>query len=70
MNKFNKLTKTVLGESFDPWYDIFRKVSSILSTKGLKAQDHKDVLDVVNEAIQLGYKEGYKAAEKNLKTFK
>lgn len=67
MNKFNKVAQTILGEAqINPKIeDLYKKVSSLLSAKGLKAYEQNEILEVVQEAIKLGFKEGYKAAEEN-----
>jgi len=67
MNKFNEVAQTVLGEAeIDPKIgDLYREVSTLLSAKGLKAYEQDEILKVVQKAIKLGFKEGYKAAEQN-----
>ena len=45
--------------------NLYKKVSQLLATKGLKAYEQNEILEVVQEAIRLGFKEGYKAAESN-----
>jgi len=67
MSKFNEITKTVLGEAeIDPQIgDLYREVSQLLAAKGLKAFEQNEILKVVQKAIKLGFKEGYKAAEQN-----
>jgi hypothetical protein len=67
MNKFNEITKTVLGEAtINPKIgSLFKKVSDLLSAKGLKAFEQQEILDVVQEAIKLGFNEGYKAGSTN-----
>jgi hypothetical protein len=67
MNKFNEITKIVLGEAtINPKIgSLFRKVSDLLSAKGLKAFEQQEILDVVQEAIKLGFNEGYKAGFTN-----
>jgi succinyl-CoA synthetase beta subunit len=68
MNKFNEVAQTVLQEEIkiDPRLgNVYRKVSDLLSKKGLKAHEYNDVLEVVQRAIKLAFNEGYKAAESN-----
>jgi len=68
MNKFNKVAQTVLQEEvkIDPRLgNVYRKISDLLSKKGLKAHEYNDVLEVVQRAIKLAFNEGYKAAESN-----
>jgi len=67
MNKFNEVAKTILGEAtINPKIgSLFRKVSDLLSAKGLKAFEQQEILDVVQEAIKLGFNEGYKAGSQN-----
>lgn len=68
MNKFNEVAQTVLNEAanIDPKIgDLYREVSDLLSAKGLKAYEQNEILEVVQKAIKLGFKEGYKAAEEN-----
>lgn len=67
MSKFNEIAQTVLGEAqINPKIgDLYKKVSTLLSAKGLKAYEQNEILEVVQEAIKLGFKEGYKAAEQN-----
>jgi succinyl-CoA synthetase beta subunit len=68
MNKFNKVAQTVLQEEvkIDPRLgNVYRKVSDLLSKKGLKAHEYNDVLEVVQRAIKLAFNDGYKAAESN-----
>ena len=60
MNKFNDVAKSVLKEAESE--NVFKKVSNLLSQKGLRAFEFNDVLEAVQEAINLAYKEGYKAA--------
>lgn len=67
MSKFNEVANIVLNEAeINPKIgDLYRKVSTLLSAKGLKAFEQNEILEVVQEAIKLGFKEGYKAAEQN-----
>jgi len=68
MNKFNEVAQTVLQEEIkiDPRLgNVYRKISDLLSKKGLKAHEYNDVLEVVQRAIKLAFNEGYKAAESN-----
>jgi hypothetical protein len=67
MNKFNEAAQTVLGEAeINPKIgNLYKRVSQLLSAKGLKAYEQNEILEVVQEAIKLGFKEGYKAAEQN-----
>ena len=67
MSKFYEIARSVLGEAqIDPKIgDLYREVSDLLSAKGLKAFEQNEILEVVQKAIKLGFKEGYKAAEQN-----
>lgn len=66
MNKFNTTVQNFLKEGINPKIgSVYRQISDLLAKKGLKAYEYNDVLDVVQEAIKLAFKEGYKAAESN-----
>jgi len=67
MNKFNEVAQTILGEAeINPKIgDLYKKVSTLLSAKGIKAYEQNEILEIVQQAIKLGFKEGYKAAEEN-----
>jgi succinyl-CoA synthetase beta subunit len=68
MNKFNEVAQTVLQEEvkIDPKLgNVYRKISDLLSKKGLKAHEYNDVMEVVQRAIKLAFNEGYRAAESN-----
>lgn len=66
MSKFNEVANSFLEESVDPKIgSVYKQISDILSKKGLKAYEYNDVLEAVQEAIKLAFKEGYKAAESN-----
>lgn len=69
MNEFNKVAWAVLRESdasIDPKIGShYRKISDILSKKGINAAEQNDVLEVVQQAIKLAFNEGYRAAESN-----
>lgn len=67
MSKFNKIANTVLKENTaNPKIsNVYKQITGILSSKGLKAYEQAEVLDAVQKAIELAFKEGYKAAEQN-----
>lgn len=67
MNKFNKIAKTFIGESaIDPKIgSVYKQIFDLLAEKGLKAYECNEILDVVQNAIKMAFKEGYKAAEQN-----
>lgn len=67
MSKFNEVTKSILGEAkINPEIgSVYRQISDLLSKKGLRAFEQNEILDVVQKAIKMAFKEGYKAAEEN-----
>jgi hypothetical protein len=65
MGKFNEVVHSVLKEEIEDKLSAYRQISDLLSAKGLKAFEQNEILDVVEKAIKMAFKEGYKAAEQN-----
>lgn len=67
MSSFNEVAQSVLGEAqIDPKIgSVYKQISDLLSAKGLKAFEQSEILDVVQKAIKMVFKEGYRAAEQN-----
>lgn len=62
MNKFNEVAQKVLKEEKREYY---AEIAKILASYGLKAYEMEPLMDVVQEAIKMAYKEGYKAGSEN-----
>ena len=65
MRKFNKVAQTILKEESNDKQSVFRKISELLSAKGIKAFEQNEILKAVQEAMYQAYLEGKKAAKEN-----
>lgn len=65
MSKFNDIAQAVLKEETDTRQNVYRKISDLLSAKGIKSFEQKEIHDIVHSAMLEAYKEGYKAAKEN-----
>jgi hypothetical protein len=63
MSKFNQVAQTVLKEEEKKEY--YFEIAKILSSYGLKAYEMEPLMDVIQEAIKMAYREGYKAGLEN-----
>jgi hypothetical protein len=62
MSKFNEVAQSVLKEEKREYY---AKIANILTSHGLKAYEMEPLMVIVQEAIKMAYKEGYKAGSEN-----
>ncbi len=63
MIKFNEVAQSVLKENSSKDTEYYRQISDILSKKGIRAFEQKEILDIVAKLINISFKEGVKAAD-------